>query len=567
MRLTQWIGIGLLTAALGTPAGARADHASDQAASASATPEHSMQNMGGEGSTKLFDNFGTWHRTIGTKSPDAQKYFDQGLRQLYGFDMQGSERSFRKATEADSNCAACWWGVAMSLGPHINIPALPDRTHGAYEAIQKARTLMAGASETERALIEALTKRYREPQPSDPKEETAAETEYSVAMGELAKRFPSDPDVVTLYAESMMDLQPWDYWNSDGTPKGQTALIVATLEGVMKQHPDQPGANHLYIHAIESSKHPEKALAAADRVRTIMPGVGHMTHMPSHIYERVGRYDESATANRKAIEYDNAYRPFTGPMDFFPMYSGHNVHFLGYTMMKQGRSTEAMEKARHLKDIVPVEMLQMMPGFDIFYGEPDFFMVQFERWDEILAEPPPPAVFPFLRALRHWSRGMAFAGKGQLDQAAVEAESLTAVQISLPEDMVEGFNSARGLLDIASHMLAGHMAGKKGDWKAAVTHFEQAVKLEDGLRYDEPPDWLAHTRWTLGPALIKAGRAADAERVCREDLKVHPNNGWSLHCLAASLRAQGKKSEADKAEASFKKAWPNADVKLAAAQN
>src|SRR5262249_29222704 len=204
----------------------------------------------------------------------------------------------------------------------VNVPAMPARTHQAYLADQKASTLTSGASDVEKALIEALTKRYRDPQPSDPKDEMAAETEYSVAMGEVAKRFPNDPDVGSMYAESMMDLQPWDYWNNDGTPKGQTALILSTLEGVMKKHPEHPGANHLYIHANEAV-HPEKALASADRLRTMMPGIGHMTHMPSHIYERLGRYDQSGTANRKAIESDNAYRPFTGPMDFFPMYSGH----------------------------------------------------------------------------------------------------------------------------------------------------------------------------------------------------------------------------------------------------
>jgi len=565
MRLVSGIASILVLASLGTvrPSAAE-DHT---AAATAATPEHSMANMGGDGSTKLFDNLGSWHRTISTKSVDAQKYFDQGLRQLYGFDMQGSERSFRKAAEADPKCAACWWGVAMSLGPHINVPALPERTHGAYQAIQKARAIEGGASETERALIEALAKRYRDPQPSDPKDELAAETEYSDAMGALAKRVPNDPDVVTLYAESMMDLQPWDYWNNDGTPKGKTELIVATLEGVLKKYPDQPGANHLYIHSVEASTHPERGLAAADRLRSLVPGVGHMTHMPSHIYERTGRYDQSAAANKKAIEYDNAYRQYTGSMDFFPMYSGHNVHFLGYTMMKQGRSMEALEKSSHLKDLVPIAMLQMMPGYDIFLGEPDFFMVRFERWDDILAAAPPPAEFPFLRGLRHWSRGMAFAGKGQLDLAAVEAESVTAVQKSLPEDQTEGFNSARGLLDIASQTLAGHMAGKKGDDNGAVTHFQEAVKLEDALRYDEPPDWLPHTRWWLEPALIKAGRAADAEQVCRDDLKIHPNNGWSLHGLAASLRAQGKKADADKAEASFKKAWPNSDVNLAASEH
>ncbi|TMQ69017.1 MAG: hypothetical protein E6K80_13135 [Candidatus Eisenbacteria bacterium] len=533
MRLVHWLGIGLLSASIAASTIVQADdHPAD----------HSMAGMAADqGKTQLFENFGTWHREIFTKSAAAQKYFDQGLRQLYGFEMQGSERSFRKATEADPTCAACWWGVAMSLGPHINVPALPERTHGVYEAIQKARTLMPGASEVERALVEALTKRYRDPQPSEPKDEMAAETEYSVAMGEVAKRFPNDPDITTLYAESMMDLQPWDYWNNDGTPKGKTEEIVATLEGVLKKHPDQPGANHLYIHAVEASKHPEKALAAADRVRAIMPGVGHMTHMPSHIYERVGRYDESAVANRRAIQADDVYRPNVGPMDFFSMYSAHNVHFLGYTLMKQGRSAEALEKARHVKDLLPLEMLRAMPGFDLFLGEPDQLLVQFGRWDEIFNEPAPPADFPFLRAERHWARGMAFTGKGQMDQAAVEAESLSTIAKSLPEDMGEGFNTARGVLQVAIESLAGRMASQRGDKDGAVTHLREAVKAEDALRYDEPPDWMAHTRWMLGPALLQ------------------------LHGLALSLRAQQKNGEAGKTEMAFKKAWPKADVDLAAA--
>lgn len=563
----RFIHLGLVTAAIafGAASHASADSSSDK--STSATPEqHSMANMPNmEGHTHLFQNFGTWHREIFTKSAEAQRYFDQGLRQLYGFEMQGSERSFRKATEADPSCAMAWWGVAMSLGPHINVPALPDRTHGAYEAIQKARGLMSGASETERALIEALSKRYRDPQPSDPKDEMAAETEYSVAMGEVAKRFPNDPDITTLYAESMMCLQPWDYWNSDGTPKGQTELIVSTLEGVLKKLPNQPGANHLYIHAVEASNHPEKALASADRLRAMEPGIGHMTHMPSHIYERVGRYDESATANRKAIESDNTYRSFVGPMDFFAMYSTHNVHFLGYTLMKQGRSAEALEKARHVKDLIPLDMLRAMPGFDGFLAEPDQMLVQFGRWDDVFTEPAPPEGFPFLRAMRHWARGMAYTGKGQMDQAAVEAESLSAIAKAVPEDMAEGFNTARGILAVATETLAGKMASAKGDKDGAVSHLREAVKAEDALRYDEPPDWMAHTRWMLAPALMSAGKAEEAEAVYRDELKIHPNNGWSLHGLALALNAQGKKGEASKTEMAFKKSWPKADVDLAVA--
>ncbi len=558
MRYTKWIGIGLLTVPL---AASRAAYAADPSAEHPAG--HSMAGAPGEGQTRLFETFGHWHRAITTKSPDAQRYFDQGLRQLYGFEMQGSERSFRKATELDPSCAACWWGVAMSLGPHINVPALPDRTHAAYEAVQKARTLEAGASEIERALIEALVKRYRDPQPSDPKDELAAETEYADAMRVLAKHFPADSDVGTLFAEAMMDLRPWDYWTADGKPQPGTEEVLATLERVMAKHPDHPGANHLYIHAVEAS-HPEKAVVSADRLREMMPGIGHMTHMPSHIYERVGRYDDAALANRKAIKSDDVYRPFTGPMDFFPMYSAHNVHFLGYTLMTQGRSAEALEKARHVKDLIPLEMLRMMPGFDLFLAEPDAFLVQFGRWDAVFQEPAPPPDFPFLSAMRHWALGMAFTGKGDLDHAKVEADTLAAIAQRIPPEATEGSNSARGLLDIAASTLSGRMAAQRGDLATAVAKLEEAVKLEDATRYDEPPDWLAHTRWMLGPALLEAGRAADAERVYREELQRHPGNGWSLHGLALSLRAQKKDAEAAQAEASFKKAWPNADVNFAA---
>ena len=524
---------------------------------------HAMAGVPGEGKTQLFDTYGKWHRAITTQSGDAQKYFDQGLRQLYGFEMQGAERSFRKAAELDPQCAACWWGVAMSLGPHVNVPALPDRTHAAAEAVQKAKALEAGASPVERALIDALVKRYRDPQPSDPKEELAVETGYADAMRDVAKQFPADPDVGTLFAESLMDLSPWDYWLPDGTAKPATKEVLATLEGVLVKHPDQPGANHLYIHTVEAV-HPEKGVAAADRLRGMMPGIGHMTHMPSHIYERVGRYDDAALANRKAIEADNAYRPFTGQMDFFPMYAGHNVHFLGYTLMTQGRSVEALEKSRHVGEIAPLEMLRMMPGFDLALAETDAFLVQFKKWDEILQAPPMPPDFPYLEAFRHWSRGMAFAGKGDLAQAQVEADSLGAVEQRIPAEAPEGFNPAHSLLDVAAAMLAGHMAAAKGDLATGVAKLEEAVKLEDGLRYDEPPDWMAHTRWMLGPMLIKAGRAAEAEKVYREDLVHHPGNGWALHGLAMSLRDQKKDAEAAKTEAAFKKAWPNADVSLAA---
>jgi tetratricopeptide (TPR) repeat protein len=510
----------------------------------------------------LLKTLGRWHRPITTRSPEAQKYFDQGLRQLYGFEMQGAERSFRRAAELDSNCAACWWGVAMSLGPHINVPALPERTHAAYEAVQKAYGLRAGASEVERALIEALVKRYRDPQPTDPKEELEAETAYADAMREVHRRFPDDPDVGTLLAEAMMDLRPWDYWKADGTPQPGTEEIVAALERVLARHPDQPGANHLYIHALEASPHPEKAVPAADRLRGLMPGVGHMAHMPSHIYQRVGRYDDAALANRKAIQSDQVFRPFTGSQDFFTMYSAHNVHFLAYTMMIQGRSAEALENARRVRGMMPLEMLRQMPGFDLFLAEADMFLVQFGRFEEILKEPSPPADFPFLWGIRHWARGMAFAAKGALGEATVEAESLSAITHRIPPEAYEGFNSAQTLLGIAARVLAGRMAEERGNVGEAIRELEEAVRLEDGTRYDEPPDWPVHTRWMLGALLLDAGRAADAEAVYREDLRLHPGNGWALQGLVQSLRAQKKNAEATQAEAQSKKAWRQADVKL-----
>jgi tetratricopeptide (TPR) repeat protein len=519
-----------------------------------------------EAPAPLFSDLGAYHRAVTTASPEAQNYFNQGLRLLYAFNLEEAQRSFEAAAKADPRCGMCAWGVAMSLGPHINLAAQPDRTKAGHEAAQRAAALVAdgaggaGASPVEKALIAAVTRRFADPPPSDPALQARLDKDYADAMRDVARQFPDDLDAAALAAEAMMDLRPWDLWTQDGKPQPGTDEIVATLERVLAKNPSHPGANHYYIHAVEASPHPEKALAAANRIATLIPGAAHIVHMPSHIYARVGRWEDASEANRKAIAVDQSYLAKAGPLGFYFMYAAHNYQFLWSTALMEGRGAEALTNARAMVAQVPVEMLHQMPGFDFTFGYPIWTLVRLERWDDVLKEPAPPEGFPYAEGVWRAARGLALTGLNRLDEAAAEHKKVQDLAAALPLEAIEGLNSARSLLSIAEGLLAAHLAVRKGHIDEAVIHLQDAVQTEDNLRYNEPSDWYYPVRQDLGAVLQAAGRAAEAQKVWEEDLDRHPHNGWSLHGLAASLRAQKKDKEAATVSAEAAKAWEKADV-------
>jgi tetratricopeptide (TPR) repeat protein len=510
----------------------------------------------------LFPNLGPYHRPITTRSPKAQRYFDQGMALLYAFNLEEAQRSFEAAAAADPRCAICRWGVAMALAPHINLPALPERTVAAHRAAAEAVKLAKGASAVERALIAAVARRSAEPPPADPAAQRALDSAYADAMREVAKRFPVDMDAQALFAEAMMDLRPWDLWTADGKPQPGTAEILATLERALTLDANHPGANHYYIHAVEASPHPEKALDSADRIGALIPGAAHIVHMPSHIYARVGRWDQASEANRQAIAVDRAYIEQVHPQGFYFMYVAHNFQFLQATAAMEGRSAEALANAREVVAHAPLEMLRQMPGNDFVLGYPIWALVRFGRFAEVVAEPAPPVGFPYANAVWHAARGIAFARLGKLDEAAAEEAAVARAAAELPADATEALNPAAALTGIARDLTAGEIAAARGDLPAAVERFESAVKAEDGLRYNEPPDWYLSTRHALGAALARAGRDAEAQAVWEEDLRRQPENGWALAGLAASLGRQKKEAEAAAVEARLRQAWSQADVPL-----
>ena len=538
-------------------------------AARAAADEHAMGAMGAPaaGKAPMFEGLGKYHRAISTKSPEAQRYFDQGMNFLWGFNLHEAERSFEEGAKLDPQCAMLEWGAAMSLGPHFNVPALPPRTVAANAHAQKALTLLAGATPTERGLVEAVAKRYSDPAPTTPEDQKKLDQAYADAMKALMDQYPNDDDVAALWCESMMDLRPWDLWTQDQKPQPGTLEMIAVLEKILARTPEHPGANHYYIHAVEPGPHPEKGLASAERLKKLDSTVGHLTHMPSHIYEKIGRYQDANAANVRALEKDAAYEAKANPIQqesFYPMYTAHNAQFLSWTAMSQGRSADAIRYANEATSKIPLEMIDMMPGFDAFLSLPDMAYARFGKWDEILAQPALPKYYPFLAALRHYARGLACAGKGQLDAAQTELDSVKAIATVIPAEATEFNNSAPLLLTIAAKGLEGVIAVKRGRSDDGIKLLEEAVHAEDQTRYDEPADWLCPMRHTLGTALLKAGRAYEAMLVYQADLDRNKENGWALYGLAESLRKQGKTKDAESAQKRFAKAWASADVRITA---
>ena len=508
---------------------------------------------------RSFDDLGTHHHEITTRSPLAQQYFDQGLRLSYAFNHDEARIAFREAARLDPDCAMCWWGVAYTLGPNYNLPADPERDREAWTAVEKARAAAPRASERERAYIDAISKRYAADVPANrhPLDEA-----WANAMGDVAKRYPQDLDAATIHAEALMDLQPWDLWTHDGEPKGRALEIVAELERVLAADPQHPGANHYYIHAVEASKDPGRGVASADRLRDQHLGAGHLVHMPSHIYVRVGRYADATEANAKAMAVDEAYiRKWNIQGPYAEMYYPHNVHFRAFAAGMEGRSAESIENARKVAGFLPPDAMEHMPMLEGIAASTYFTLVRFGRWDEVLAEPAPESRFRYLTAIRHWARGIAHAARGQLREGGMEQKALNAIRAHMPAGLLATqVNKGTDLLGVASNHLAGTIAAKQKRWNEAVKRLETAVKLEDSLVYMEPADWFNPIRPFLGATLLEAGRAREAEAVYREDLRHNPENGWSLDGLETSLARQGKTEEAAAVHKRFAAAWARADV-------
>jgi tetratricopeptide (TPR) repeat protein len=526
----------------------------------------SAQGHGGSvavaGAAPMFDNLGDHHRTISTYLPQAQRYFDQGLRLMFAFNLEEAERSFRAAVAIDPTCAICSWGVALALGPHINFPATPERTVAAAAAMAEAQRRAGSAPPVERALIAALARRYSDPAPTTPEGQSALDIAYAEAMRAVAKSYPDDADVAYLAAEALLDLHPWDLYETDGTPKAWTPEIVALLERALAHSPDHPGLCHLYIHAVEASTRPERAVGAAERLRASMPGAGHLVHMPSHIFQRVGRYADSALANERAVAADGGYLPQAGDFLIYPMYAAHNHQFLWFAAQMEGRSAAAYAAARDTAARLPLEMLRAMPGYDGWLAYPVWTLVRFGRWQGVLAEPLPPAEFAYASAVAHVARALAQARLGNLEEAGRESAEAERNYALLPAEATQGFNPVSALSAIARGLADAECARARGDWDAAIAKLTAAVAIEDGLRYDEPTDWYFPVRHVLGPMLLEAGRNAAAEALFRADLGRNPENGWALTGLAAALRRQGRENEAAAVDRRLAFAWSRADLDL-----
>jgi tetratricopeptide (TPR) repeat protein len=514
---------------------------------------------------RFFGQLGGFHRRVSTNSPEAQSYFDQGMRLLWAFNHDEATRSFAKAAELDPQCAMCYWGVALTVGPNYNLPMMAEpRAVVAWEALQKAGQYAANTSPVEQALIGALAQRYQSPQPLDPSNEGPVLAAYAEAMKAVAGRFPDDADVQVLTAEAMMNIHAWKLWTLDGEPAPGTEQVVALLEGVLARDPQHPGANHYYIHAVEASPNPGKAVPAAERLPGMMPAAGHLEHMPAHIMQRVGRYEDAAEANRNGVAADLAYFAMTTPLDYYVMYTSHNYQFLAYSSAMEGRRAETMEAARQSRALVSDDMLLAMPGADWYVAELYAAMVRFGRWDDILAEPAPNPKLSGLTGAYLYAKAMALAAKGRVDEAKIQLAELEKLEAALAAEHNAGLNRLKDVLAVAILAAKARLVVAERKTDDAIAILREAVAKEDRLAYSEPADWFFPVRHVLGAALIEAGRAAEAETIYREDLARNPNNGWALYGLTQSLRAQGRDLDARATQQQFEAAWKNADVKLTA---
>ncbi|MCC6660036.1 MAG: tetratricopeptide repeat protein [Phycisphaerales bacterium] len=515
----------------------------------------------------LFAGMGGHHRKITTPSEHAQRYFDQGLTWVFSFNHDEAIRSFQEALKQDPDCAMAWWGIALANGPHINNPAMDaEHSRAAWDALNRAAALAGRGTPAEQALVQALRARYADPAkgtpPATPEERAALDRAYAGAMKGVYATYKTDADIATLYAESLMDLRPWDLWTVSGEPRPETPEVLATLEQALRVNPDHPGANHLYIHAVEAGPMAAKGIPSADRLRTLVRASGHMVHMPGHIDVRVGQWARAAEQNRQAIRIDAGYRRLSPRQGFYNIYMAHNNQFLAWACMNTGRKAECLAAARAMMEGVPKEFIEGSPeAIDGYLHLELEAFLRFGEWDRVLAEPEPPATLPIKRAFWRYARATALAAKKDIAAAEREQAEFVKAVGEVPAGRLMAINDAHTTLDIARHSLAGEIAYQRGSIDDAVDHLRKAVEIEDTLRYMEPPDWVWPVRHQLGAVLVSAGRHAEAEKVYREDLKKWPENGWALFGLAECLRAQDS-PEAAAVEARFKKVWAGADYQI-----
>jgi len=504
---------------------------------------------------------GDLHHPVSTRSESAQYFFDQGLRLTYAFNHQEALRSFKEAARQDPDCAMAYWGWALVLGPNLNLPMSADAAAQAHEAVQMAIARRGKASDREKAYIDALSKRYT----ADPRaDRNTLDAAYAEAMGRLHARYPDDLDAATLYAAALMNVSPWNYWTRDGKPRPGTPTILRVLEGVMQKNPKHIGALHYYIHAVESVD-ADRGLQAADRLRGLAPGAGHLVHMPTHIYMQVGRYAESFTLNAQAAKADEDYLIQCRSQGIYPLgYYPHNIHFQTWAALMLGKRDEALTAARKVASKVPVDLSgNEWAIFQTFASMPLVTMVRFGQWEAVLAEPEPPKNWRYMTGIWHYARGLAFTYGRKPEIAARELARLQEIirDPRTKEEMI-GFSDAPTLLSIAGNVLAGEMAAAQKQYETAIEHLKDAVDLEDGLMYNEPPDWYYPVRHTLGAVLLEAGQPDKAETVYLEDLKRYRENGYSLFGLWQSVKAQGRDAEAARTKQRYLQAWSQADANL-----
>jgi tetratricopeptide (TPR) repeat protein len=511
----------------------------------------------------LMSGLGELHHPVSTKNKEAQEFFDQGLRLIYAFNHDEAARSFRKAAELDTSLAMAYWGIAEAIGPNYNDPASEERFREAHEAVQKASDLSAGAWPSERAYIAALAKRF----PADPKADLQkAAEQYRDAMREVVRNNPDDLDAATLFAEAGMVLHPWGLWRKDGTPEEGTEEIVATLESVIRRDPNHLGANHYYIHAVEASNSPERALAGANRLAALAPGAGHIVHMPAHVYIRTGDYEAAVKTNQKAAEVDRAYMKSSGVEGLYPMmYYSHNLHFIAMGAAMTGDYAESHKAAEMLAAHVAPDVKEM-PPLEGFMTIPMAVDVRFHKWDEILAMKPPDEKMLTAVGFWHFARGMALAGKGKIEEAEAEYKIVADAEKATPPDVVFVMpinNKLKDILKIAENVLGAQVALARKDNAAATGMLREAVRVQDMLKYDEPQDWFFPVRESLGGVLLMSGDARGAEQVFRDDLMKNPRNPRSLFGLHRALKAQERNSDAWFVEKQFHDAWKgDAELKV-----
>jgi tetratricopeptide (TPR) repeat protein len=511
----------------------------------------------------LYEGLGTTAPNITAANPEARNYAVQGIKFLYGFSHGAAIRSFEQAIKLDPTCAMAYWGIAYANGPHVNFPMVPPpMAEAAWKNLQLAKRYADNCTPVEKDLIDALSTRYANPQPED---RSPLDKAYADAMRKVWQKHPDDADVGALFAESMMDLSPWNQWTRDGSPNPGTEEIVATLEAVMKLNVNHPFANHLYVHAVEASQHPEKAVAAADRLRELQPGLAHNVHMPTHVDIRVGQWQKAIDWNAKAIDSAVAYHKLSGPpQGLLIFYEAHNYHMLAYAALMTGQRELAVKQIKAMVASLPDEFVKdFAPMIEGFGAMPDEVMVRFGMWDQILADPQPDKPYmPYTNAFHHGARAIALAAKDKTAEARAEQALWLDGVKKIPEGAIFHNNPMPAIYTLASAMIEGEILVREGKTEDGLDKLREAVTLEDALHYDEPPAWMIPARHVLGAALMRFNKAAEAEQVYRADLAKLPDNGWSLFGLAQALRAQDKADEAATWQAKFEKVWAKADVRI-----